>query len=70
MKTLSNLTLHCAKDRFYTQTHWLDSWHSFSFGEHHDPQNTHHGLLLVHNEDIIKASTGFPMHSHQDKEEK
>ena len=34
-------------DRFKTRIDWLDSKHSFSFGHHRDPDNTHHGLLLV-----------------------
>ena len=34
-------------DRFATEIGWLDSKHSFSFGQHYDPDNTHFGLLLV-----------------------
>jgi len=34
-------------ERFRTRTNWLDSRHSFSFGAHYDPGNTHFGLLLV-----------------------
>lgn len=54
--------------QFHTQAGWLDSYHSFSFGPHYDPHNTHHGLLLVSNDDIIKAGTGFSTHPHQDME--
>jgi len=54
--------------RFQTRTGWLDSYHSFSFGGHYDPSNTHHGLLLVSNDDVIKAGTGFMTHPHQDME--
>ena len=57
-----------AGQRFKTGVAWLDSKHSFSFGRHHDPQNTHHGLLLVNNDDIVKAGTGFGTHPHQDME--
>jgi redox-sensitive bicupin YhaK (pirin superfamily) len=46
----------------------LDSRHSFSFGPHYDFNNTHHGLLLVSNDDVIKAGTGFRTHPHQDME--
>jgi len=53
---------------FLTQIDWLTSIHCFSFGEHHDPENTHHGLLVVSNDDIIKAGTGFGTHSHRDME--
>ncbi len=55
-------------DRFHTEIDWLDSWHSFSFNVHYDPANTHHGLLLVNNDDIIRAGSGFPTHAHQDME--
>ena len=55
-------------DRFHTEIDWLDSWHSFSFSSHYDPANTHHGLLLVNNDDVIRAGSGFPTHSHQDME--
>ena len=57
-----------AGERFHTQTGWLDSQHSFSFSHHYDPENTHHGLLLVSNDDIIKAGTGFETHPHRDME--
>ncbi len=55
-------------ERFHTKIDWLDSYHSFSFADHYDPANTHHGLLLVSNDDIIKADTGFRTHPHQDME--
>lgn len=67
-QTTSNVIVHRAKDRFHTQIDWLDSWHSFSFGHHHDPSNTHHGLLLVSNDDIIQPGSGFMTHPHQDME--
>ncbi|MBK8574316.1 MAG: pirin family protein [Elusimicrobia bacterium] len=67
-QTKSNVIIHRAKDRFHTQIDWLDSWHSFSFGYHHDPNNTHHGLLLVSNDDIIQPGSGFMTHPHQDME--
>ena len=50
------------------QDRWLDSKHSFSFGSHYDPDNTHHGLLLVNNDDIVKPGTGFDTHPHRDME--
>lgn len=57
-----------ATDRFHTQIDWLDSWHSFSFGSHYDPANTHHGLLLVSNDDVVHGGRGFSTHSHADME--
>ena len=57
-----------SSERFHTNTAWLDSRHSFSFGPHYDAANTHHGLLLVSNDDVIRAGTGFSTHPHQDME--
>ena len=57
-----------ADDRAKTKISWLDSKHSFSFGDHYDPDNTHHGLLLVNNDDIVNPGTGFDTHPHRDME--
>ena len=57
-----------ADERFKTRLGWLDSKHSFSFSRHYDPDNTHHGLLLVNNDDIVNPGTGFETHPHQDME--
>ena len=62
------MTIHRGNDRFTTRTGWLTGRHSFSFGQHYDQNNTHHGLLLVSNDDIIRAGTGFDTHPHQDME--
>jgi len=51
-----------------TDIGWLDSRHSFAFGRHYDPGNTHFGLLLVSNDDRIAPSTGFDTHPHRDME--
>lgn len=57
-----------AADRFKSNFGWLDSKHSFSFGHHRDARNTHHGLLLVNNDDIVDPGTGFDTHPHRDME--
>jgi redox-sensitive bicupin YhaK (pirin superfamily) len=57
-----------AAQRATTRTPWLDSKHSFSFAEHYDPANTHHGLLLVNNDDVVAPGTGFDTHPHRDME--
>jgi len=57
-----------AEDRFHTHISWLDSKHCFSFSRHYDPENTHHGLLLVSNDDRVRAGTGFTTHPHRDME--
>jgi redox-sensitive bicupin YhaK (pirin superfamily) len=57
-----------AADRAATTTSWLNSRHSFSFGDHYDPGNTHHGVLLVSNDDILAEAAGFNTHPHRDME--
>ena len=57
-----------AADRAATRIDWLDSKHSFSFGHHYDPLNTHHGLLLVSNDDVVRPGAGFETHPHRDME--
>ena len=57
-----------AYERFSTDLGWLNSKHSFSFANHRDRLNTHHGLLLVSNDDLIHPGTGFSTHPHQDME--
>jgi hypothetical protein len=55
-------------ERFHTRIGWLDSRHSFSFGQHYDPDNTHFGVLMVSNDDVVKAGSGFETHPHRDME--
>lgn len=66
--TTPTIDVRRKSDRFHTGIRWLESHHSFSFGQHYDPQNTHHGLLLVSNDDIIQGGTGFQTHPHRDME--
>jgi quercetin 2,3-dioxygenase len=63
-----SIDIRRAATRFHTKLDWLDSWHSFSFADHHDPNNTHHGLLLVSNDDVVDGGRGFGMHHHRDME--
>jgi quercetin 2,3-dioxygenase len=62
------ITVQRAEDRFRTRTDWLDSRHCFSFGRHYDPDDTHFGLLLVSNDDVVDPGTGFETHPHRDME--
>ncbi|MEB3980569.1 pirin family protein [Mycobacterium sp. 663a-19] len=64
----ANSEIRRAADRAVTTTSWLKSRHSFSFGDHYDPDNTHHGLLLVNNDDIVEPASGFDTHPHRDME--
>jgi redox-sensitive bicupin YhaK (pirin superfamily) len=55
-------------ERGHTEIDWLNSRHSFSFGEYYDPENIHFGPLRVMNDDIIQPGEGFPTHPHRDME--
>jgi redox-sensitive bicupin YhaK (pirin superfamily) len=57
-----------ADERFRTQISWLDSRHSFSFGEHYDPERLGFRALRVINDDLVAPAAGFPTHSHRDME--
>ena len=47
---------------------WLDSKHSFSFGEYHDPKFMGYRSLRVVNEDKVTPGAGFDTHAHRDME--
>jgi quercetin 2,3-dioxygenase len=64
----ASVQIRRAADRAVTTTSWLNSRHSFSFGDHYDPGNTHHGVLLVSNDDVVAAAAGFDAHPHRDME--
>jgi redox-sensitive bicupin YhaK (pirin superfamily) len=66
--TTSAIDIRRADSRFHTRAGWLDSKHSFSFSHHYDPNNVHHGQLLVLNDDHVAGGTGFDTHPHQDME--
>jgi len=64
----NTMEIRRANERFHTQNFWLNSFHNFSFGNHYDPGNIQHGLLLVSNDDRVRPGTGFRTHPHQDME--
>jgi len=57
-----------AEDRGRTDWGWLDSRHTFSFGEYHDSENRGFRSLRVLNDDRVQPGKGFGMHGHRDME--
>lgn len=55
-------------DRGKTKIDWLESYHSFSFGEYYNPYNMGFGPIRVINDDLVRPMGGFPTHPHRDME--
>jgi redox-sensitive bicupin YhaK (pirin superfamily) len=59
---------HPAADRGHNVFSWLDSYHSFSFGQFYDENKIHFGALRVLNDDTVAAGMGFGAHPHDNME--
>ncbi|MDP0491761.1 MAG: pirin family protein [Verrucomicrobiota bacterium JB023] len=68
MTTAHSLKVFRAGDRFHTAIDWLDSWHSFSFGEHYHPDRVGYRSLRVINDDVVAPGRGFATHPHASME--
>lgn len=59
---------HPATGRGHIRMGWLDTYHSFSFGQYFDRHKMHFGMLRVLNDDTIAPASGFGMHPHDNME--
>jgi quercetin 2,3-dioxygenase len=62
------ITIRPAHERGAVNLGWLDSRHTFSFGNYYDPNHTNFGPLRVINEDKVQPGQGFGTHGHKDME--
>lgn len=62
------ITYQPKNERGHAEHGWLDSYHTFSFGDFYDANKLGYGALRVINEDRVVAGAGFPTHSHRDME--
>ena len=62
------ITHRAAGERGHFDFGWLDTFHTFSFGDYFDPEQTQFRSLRVLNEDRVAPGQGFGTHGHRDME--
>lgn len=65
---MENIVLHKAASRGHANHGWLDSHHTFSFSNYHNPERMHFGVLRVLNDDHVEPGMGFGTHPHNNME--
>lgn len=65
---MTNTIIHKAETRGHANHGWLNSMHTFSFANYHNPERMHFGALRVLNDDTVEAGMGFGKHPHDNME--
>ena len=68
MENTPTYTVHKASSRGHADHGWLNTYHSFSFAQWHDPSRMHFGALRVLNDDFVSGGNGFGKHPHDNME--